>query len=88
MKNSMGQFEVVKIDQIVKVEEFKNFYQIQSEEFENQLKSSLEEEQLLPLIISRDFQLIDGYRRLKLLSALGRKEVKVQFVDEDPSIDL
>ena len=88
MKNSMGQFEVVKIDQIVKVEEFKNFYQIQSEEFENQLKSSLEEEQLLPLIISRDFQLIDGYRRLKLLSALGREEVKVQFVDEDPSIDL
>ena len=88
MKNLEEQFEVVKIDQIVKVEEFKNFYQIQSEESENQLKSSLEEEQLLPLILSRDFQLIDGYRRLKLLCALGKTEVKVQFVDVEPSIDL
>ena len=90
MKKTMeGQFEVVKIDQIVKVEEFKNFYESQSKDSENQLKSSLEQEgQLLPLIISRDFQLIDGYRRLKLLSALGREEVKVQFVDVEPSIDL
>jgi DNA modification methylase len=89
MKKTMeGQFEVVKIDQIVKVEEFKNFYESQSDDSENQLKSSLEKEQLLPLITSRDFQLIDGYRRLKLLSALGREEVKVQFVDVKPSIDL
>jgi len=89
MKNSMEQFEVVKIDQIVKVEEFKNFYESQSKDSENQLKSSLEQEgQLIPLIISRDFQLIDGYRRLKLLCALSRTEVKVQFVDVKPSIDL
>ena len=89
MKNSMEQFEVVKIDQIVKVEEFKNFYESQTDDSENQLKSSLEQEgQLIPLIISRDFQLIDGYRRLKLLCALSRTEVKVQFVDVKPSIDL
>jgi DNA modification methylase len=89
MKNSMEQFEVVKIDQIVKVEEFKNFYETQTDDSENQLKSSLEREgQLLPLILSRDFQLIDGYRRLRLLSALGKENVKVQFVDGDPSIDL
>ena len=89
MKNSMEQFEVVKIDQIVKVEEFKNFYESQTDDSENQLKSSLEQEgQLLPLTLSRDFQLIDGYRRLRLLSALGREDVKVQFVDGDPSIDL
>lgn len=88
MKNLKEQFEVVKIDQIVKVEEFKNFYESQSKDSENQLKSSLEQEgQLIPLIISRDFQLIDGYRRLKLLCALSRTEVKVQFVDSDPSID-
>ena len=85
----MEQFEVVKIDQIVKVEEFKNFYESQSKDSENQLKSSLEQEgQLIPLIISRDFQLIDGYRRLKLLCALCKTEVKVQFVDIEPSIDL
>ncbi len=88
MKNSMEQFEVVKIDQIKKVEEFKNFYQIQPEESENQLKSSLEKEQLFPLTLSRDFQLIDGYRRLRLLSALAKEDVKVQFLDRDPSIDL
>ena len=89
MKNLKEQFEVVKIDQIVKVEEFKNFYESQSKDSENQLKSSLEQEgQLIPLIISRDFQLIDGYRRLKLLCALSRTEVKVQFVDVKPSIDL
>jgi DNA modification methylase len=88
MKNSMEQFEVVKIDQIVKVEEFKNFYESQTDDSENQLKSSLEKEQLLPLITSRDFQLIDGYRRLKLLSALGKEDVKVQFVDVETSIGL
>ena len=89
MKNLKEQFEVVKIDQIVKVEEFKNFYETQTDDSENQLKSSLEQEgQLLPLIISRDFQLIDGYRRLKLLCALCKTEVKVQFVDVEPSIDL
>jgi len=89
MKKTMeGQFEVVKIDQIVKVAEFKNFYESQTDDLENELKSSLEKKQLLPLITSRDFQLIDGYRRLKLLSALGREEVKVQFVDVEPSIDL
>ena len=48
----------------------------------------MEKEQLLPLITSRDFQLIDGYRRLKLLSALGKEDVKVQFVDVEPSIGL
>jgi DNA modification methylase len=89
MKNLKEQFEVVKIDQIVKVEEFKNFYETQTDDSENQLKSSLEREgQLLPLILSRDFQLIDGYRRLRLLSALVKEDVKVQFVDGDPSIDL
>ena len=89
MKNLKEQFEVVKIDQIVKVEEFKNFYESQTDDSENQLKSSLEQEgQLLPLILSRDFQLIDGYRRLKLLCALSKTEVKVQFVDIEPSIDL
>ena len=89
MKNLKEQFEVVKIDQNVKVEEFKNFYETQTDDSENQLKSSLEREgQLLPLILSRDFQLIDGYRRLRLLSALAKEDVKVQFVDGDPSIDL
>ena len=89
MKKSMGQFEVVKIDQIKEVAEFKNFYESQSDDSENQLKSSIEREgQLLPLIISRDNQLIDGYRRLKLLCDLSINDVKIQFVDTDPSIAL
>ena len=55
MKNSLGQFEVVKIDQIVEIENFKNFYQNQSEESENQLKNSLQSEgQLTPLVVTSD----------------------------------
>ena len=58
MKNSMEQFEVVKIDQIVKVEEFKNFYESQSKDSENQLKSSLEQEgQLIPLTHFKRFSI-------------------------------
>ena len=51
MKNSMGQIEVKKIDQLVEVENFKKFYQTQSRESEEQLKNSLQSEgQLTPLV--------------------------------------
>jgi len=84
-----GQFEVVKIDQIVEIENFKNFYQNQSEESENQLKNSLKSEgQLIPLVVSSNYTLVDGYRRLNLLRGLGCEEVKVQVVEFPPSMDL
>jgi DNA modification methylase len=89
MKNSMGQFEVVKIDKIKEVEEFKNFYQVQSEECEDQLKNSIKSEgQLTPLVVSSDYTLLDGYRRLNLLRDLGSEEVNVQVVELTPTIDL
>ena len=81
-----GQFEVVKIDQIVKVEEFKNFYEVQSEE---QLKSSLKSEgQLIPIVVTTDYTLLDGYRRLNLLGDLGCEYVKIQMVDVETTIGL
>ena len=84
-----GQFEVIKIDQIVEVENFKNFYQVQSEESEEQLKNSLKSEgQLTPLVVTSDNTLLDGYRRLNLLCELGCEEVKVQVVEFPPSMDL
>lgn len=84
-----GQFEVVKIDQIEEIENFKNFYQNQSEESENQLKNSLQSEgQLIPLVVSSNYTLLDGYRRLNLLRDLGCQEVKVQVVEFPPSMDL
>jgi len=84
-----GQFEVVKIDQIEEIENFKNFYQNQSEESENQLKNSLQSEgQLIPLVVSSDYTLVDGYRRLNLLRELGCQEVNVQVVDHTPTLDL
>ena len=84
-----GQFEVIKIDQIVEVENFKNFYQVQSEESEEQLKNSLKSEgQLTPLVVTSDNTLLDGYRRLNLLRDLGCQEVKVQVVEHNPTIDL
>ena len=89
MKNQMGQIEVTKIDQIVEVENFKNFYQNQPEESENQLKNSLKSEgQLIPLVVSSDYTLVDGYRRLNLLRELGCQEVKVQVVEHNPTLDL
>ena len=84
-----GQFEVIKIDQVVEVENFKTFYQIQSEESEEQLKNSLKAEgQLIPLVVTSDYTLVDGYRRLNLLSELGSENVKVQVVELNPTIDL
>lgn len=84
-----GQFEVVKIDQIVEIENFKNFYQNQSEESENQLKNSLKSEgQLTPLVVTSDHKLVDGYRRYNLLCDLGYQEVNVQVVEHIPTIDL
>ena len=89
MKKSMGQIEVIKIDQVVEVENFKTFYQIQSEESEEQLKNSLKAEgQLIPLVVTSDYTLVDGYRRLNLLSELGSENVKVQVVELNPTIDL
>jgi len=89
MKNYMGQFEVKKIDQLVEVENFKNFYQVQSQESEDQLKSSLRSNgQLTPIVVTSDYTLVDGYRRLSLLSELGCEEVKVQVVEFLPSMDL
>ena len=89
MKKSMGQIEVIKIDQVVEVENFKKFYQIQSEESEEQLKNSLKSEgQLTPLVVTTDYVLLDGYRRLNLLSELGSENVKVQVVELNPTIDL
>lgn len=89
MKNSVGQFEVVKIDQIVEIENFKNFYQVQSEESEEQLKNSLKSEgQLTPLVVTPDNTLLDGYRRLNLFRDLGYQEVNIQVVELKPTIDL
>ena len=81
-----GQFEVIKIDQLVEVENFKNFYQVQSQESEDQLKSSLRSNgQLASIVVTSDYTLVDGYRRLSLLSELGCEEVKVQVVEFLPS---
>jgi DNA modification methylase len=89
MKNLMGQFEVIKIDQFVEVENFINLYQVQSEELEQQLKSSLKSEgQLTPLVVTSNYTLVDGYRRLNLLRELGCQDVKVQVVELTPTIDL
>ena len=85
----MRQIEVYKIDQIVEVESFKNFYQIQPEESEQQLKNSLKYEgQLTPIVVTSDYHLIDGYRRLNLLRELGCEELKVQVVELNPTIDI
>jgi DNA modification methylase len=81
-------YETVKIDQIKEVESFKNFYENPSENLEFQLSKSIESNgQLIPVAISSDFILIDGYRRLNSLRGLGIDEVKVQFTTAEPTLD-
>ena len=85
----MGQFEVVKIEQIVEVENFKNFYQVQSKESEEQLNKSLKSEgQLTPIVVTSDNTLLDGYRRLNLLRDLGYQEVRAHVIERIPTLDL
>lgn len=85
---SEQQIKVVNIDQLKEVEPFKNFYQESSQEDQDQLKQSLMDEgQLVPIIISKDFYIIDGYRRVDILKDLGIKVIKVIVLDDEPTIE-
>ena len=71
------------------VEVLSSFYDHQDQKSEEQLSYSLKSNgQLLPLTVSAKNELIDGYRRLNLLRGLGVKSVKVQIIDEEPTLDL
>ena len=81
--------EELNINEVKVVEVLSSFYDHQDQKSEEQLSFSLKSSgQLLPLTVSVNNELIDGYRRLNLLRRLGVKSVKVQIVEEEPTLEL
>jgi DNA modification methylase len=75
---------LVKIKELVEVPEFKNFYANQSNE---ELKTSILEEGLkTPIIVSKDYTFIDGYRRVQVYQDLGYEYISCVFVEEQPTL--
>ncbi len=88
MKNSNGQIQVVKIENLKEVENLKNFYTTSSEEDIQQLVNSIKNEgQKYPIILSKDLSIIDGYNRVYSLKVLGIEVVNAIVVDDEPTID-
>lgn len=74
----------VSIKTLVEVPELKNFYCSQSNE---DLKFFIEECGLKsPIIVSKDYSIIDGYRRLDSVISLGGTEIDVFVVNDPPTI--
>ena len=65
----------VKIASLIEVPELKNFY---SEQSNDELINSIETDGLKnPIVITQDFEVVDGYRRLDAVKALGQETVDV-----------
>lgn len=83
------QVDVLNINTISEVEALKDFYTQTTEESDEQLKNDLQREgQLLTVVVNKQNELIDGYRRVRLLRELGVEEVKVIFIDQPATLDL
>ncbi len=78
MKNSFR-----KITDLKNVKQFQDFYQIPSEtDFEELTNSIQQEGQKVPIVISEDNSIIDGYRRVESLLHIGVETVNVIVSDE------
>lgn len=75
----------VKVSSLVEVPELKSYY---SEQPISELVESIKREGLkVPIIISSDNEIIDGYRRFESLKALGIEDVDVLVDEVKPEID-
>lgn len=76
--------EKVKISHLVTKTELKELYSAQSID---ELVNSIEVDGLkTPIIVSKDFEIIDGYRRVEALIHLGIEYVDVLIDEVDPSV--
>ena len=74
----------VKISYLVTKTELKELYSAQSID---ELVNSIEVDGLkTPIIVSKDFEIIDGYRRVEALIHLGKEYVDVLIDEVDPSV--
>jgi DNA modification methylase len=89
IQNAPENVEVLNINTISEVEALKDFYTQTTEESDEQLKNDLQREgQLLSVVVNKENELIDGYRRVRLLRELGVEELKVIVIDQPATLDL
>ena len=77
--------ETVKVSSLVDVPEFKSYY---SEQPIAELVESIQNDGLkIPIIISSENEIIDGYRRVAALKELGIEDVEVLVDEVRPALD-
>lgn len=78
---------VKKIDTLEVVIEFQQFYHSSSEQENEEMLTSIQNEgQRVPIIITSDNFIIDGYRRFNAMKSLGIEDVNVIVIDEPHTI--
>ena len=77
--------ETVKVSSLVDVPELKSYY---SEQSNAELVESIKNDGMkIPIIISSENQIIDGYRRVSALKELGIEDVEVLIDEVKPELD-
>jgi DNA modification methylase len=77
--------KLIEISKLVEVPELKNFY---SEQSNLGLKHSIEESGLkTPIVIDRNYKIIDGYLRTQFMKELGHVEIPAIVVADDATLD-
>ncbi|BDB97470.1 ParB N-terminal domain-containing protein [Saccharolobus caldissimus] len=79
-------YSVVSIDIIKEVEEFKNF--VPENNMYDKIKEDIAKNGIkVPLIVNQNYELINGYTRLKIARELGIKEVPVAIYETEGRAD-
>ncbi|MEY3910505.1 MAG: hypothetical protein RIT47_1216, partial [Pseudomonadota bacterium] len=76
---------IANINKLVEVPALKNFY---SEQLDFSLLNSIKESDVkTPIVVSKNFQIIDGYRRVQVCKELGISSVPVIIVNDEASLN-
>ncbi|QXJ30360.1 ParB N-terminal domain-containing protein [Saccharolobus shibatae] len=84
--SKLKEYKTISIDLIKEVEEFKNF--IPENNMYDKIKEDIAKNGIkVPLIANQNYELINGYTRLKIARELGIKEVPVAIYETDGRAD-
>lgn len=77
--------EQLQISQIIEIKGLKEFYNINKQD-DDSLRSSIETHgQLTPVTITKNRELLDGYRRFNILKSIGIEVILVNIIDSLPT---
>jgi hypothetical protein len=77
--------ETLQISQIIEIKGLKEFYTINKQD-DDSLRSSIETHgQLTPVTITKNRELLDGYRRFNILKSIGIDVIAVNVIDSPPT---